>query len=335
MGPWRITFDTNPDHCNFKCVMCECFSPFSKVKETRIEKRVMNMSLIEKVLREAKSMGVKEVIPSTMGEPLLYKEFDKIIDLCHELSLKLNLTTNGSWPIKGVETWATRILPITSDIKISWNGSTSKTHESIMIGSKWNQAIDNLKTLLRIRDNYALQGINRSNITLQLTFMASNIDEVPGLIRLAIDLGVDRIKGHHLWAHFDEIKYLSLKHSQENIAIWNKVVQESLEIAATNFLPNGKSIILEHFTSLDPISNVTIPPEAECPFLGKEAWVNAEGDFNPCCAPDTERKSLGYFGNLNHQSLKEIWASKTYEDLKQNYMQYSLCQQCNMRKVIS
>ena len=23
-GPWRITFDTNPDHCNFKCVMCEC-----------------------------------------------------------------------------------------------------------------------------------------------------------------------------------------------------------------------------------------------------------------------------------------------------------------------
>ncbi len=22
-GPWRITFDTNPDNCNLKCIMCE------------------------------------------------------------------------------------------------------------------------------------------------------------------------------------------------------------------------------------------------------------------------------------------------------------------------
>src|SRR5207253_2951864 len=26
-GPWRITFDTNPDTCNLHCVMCEEHSP--------------------------------------------------------------------------------------------------------------------------------------------------------------------------------------------------------------------------------------------------------------------------------------------------------------------
>jgi glycosyltransferase involved in cell wall biosynthesis len=28
-GPWRVTFDTNPDDCNLRCVMCEEHSPFS------------------------------------------------------------------------------------------------------------------------------------------------------------------------------------------------------------------------------------------------------------------------------------------------------------------
>ena len=28
-GPWRITFDTNPDDCNLHCIMCEDHWPYS------------------------------------------------------------------------------------------------------------------------------------------------------------------------------------------------------------------------------------------------------------------------------------------------------------------
>ena len=31
----------------------------------------------------------------------------------------------------------------------------------------------------------------------------------------------------------------------------------------------------------------------------EEFWVAADGRFNPCCAPNEQRLSLGYFGNLN------------------------------------
>jgi hypothetical protein len=65
-GPWRITFDTNPDHCNFKCVMCECFSPYSTVKKdrvaNRIKKRIMPIETIEKVLAESVGTPLKEII---------------------------------------------------------------------------------------------------------------------------------------------------------------------------------------------------------------------------------------------------------------------------------
>lgn len=334
-GPWRITLDTNPDHCNYACTMCECFSPYSNVKLTRKEKRVMDVNLLEKVLREAKELGVKEVIPYTMGEPLLYKNFQRIIDLCTELNLKLNLTTNGSWPVKGVQYWAEQILPIASDIKISWNGITADTQESIMLGSNLERSISHLTQLLKMRDDMEFTHVNRPTITLQLTFMRDNIQEIPQLIAWAIQLGIDRIKGHHLWAHFAEIRDQAIKADIDSIKLWNNIVDESYAIADRFLLPNGRKIILEHFTHLDLKMLTAVPKEAICPFLGKEAWVNAEGDFNPCCAPDQERKTLGHFGNLNTQSLSEIWQSKEYAHLQKSYMEHALCKQCNMRKVPS
>lgn len=42
-GPWRITFDTNPDYCNYACIMCECFSPYSKVKENKKKPKELNL----------------------------------------------------------------------------------------------------------------------------------------------------------------------------------------------------------------------------------------------------------------------------------------------------
>ena len=36
-----------------------------------------------------------------MGEPLLYKTLEDIIQICHDHNLKLNLTTNGTFPRKG------------------------------------------------------------------------------------------------------------------------------------------------------------------------------------------------------------------------------------------
>lgn len=80
--------------------------------------------------------------------------------------------------------------------------------------------------------------------------------------------------------------------------------------------------------------STTIHPQSVCPFLGKEAWVNHSGRFDPCCAPDQERLSLGTFGNVQNsdQNLMKIWTSDAYKNLINNYTQFSLCQNCNMRK---
>ena len=100
--PWRITFDTNPDTCNLKCVMCEEHSPYSDLQPNRRSDggrhRRMPFDLLKRIVEETAGRGLREIIPSTMGEPLLYEHFEDILALCETHKVKLNLTTNGTFP---------------------------------------------------------------------------------------------------------------------------------------------------------------------------------------------------------------------------------------------
>jgi len=338
--PWRITIDTNPDTCNLNCIMCEDHSiyaePQSERKRKGTQRPNMPKALLERVVRQAAEMGVTELIPSTMGEPLLYRNFDLILDLCEELNLKMNLTTNGTFPSpdkhQNVEYWANRIAPIGSDVKISWNGATAKTQEQIMPRSSFTQHIDNAKRFIAVRDQVAKEAGHYCKVTMQLTFLSLNLEEIPQMVEMAIELGFDRVKGHHLWAHFEEIKSLSLRENSDSIKRWNEVTRRCHNIADKHNAISEHKILLENFFELDPNQIENIAPEGECPFLGKEMWVDPRGRFNVCCAPDQQRKELGDFGNLNQMSLQEIWSSSAYQDLCISYMDNPLCKSCNMRK---
>lgn len=335
-GPRRITFDTNPDDCNLKCIMCEEHSPHSPLqKQRRAEgrtKRRMPIETIRSVLRDCAGRGLQEIIPSTMGEPLLYKHFDEIIDLCLEFEIRMNLTTNGTFPGLGATAWAEQLVPVTSDVKISINGCTAETQESIMLGSKLSDVLNNVGAFIAVRDAHAAAEGNRCRVTFQTTFLDSNIDELPEMVKLAAELGVDRLKGHHLWAHFTQIKGLSMRRSPDAVTRWNNVVERTRAAANLHRHDDGSAVLLENIHPIDPDAPGDIAPEGECPFLGREAWVSAEGRFGPCCAPDALRRTLGDFGTVKDRSLMEIWTSAEYERLRARYMENRLCQTCNMRR---
>jgi len=334
---WRITLDTNPEDCNFHCIMCEEHSKYSNFKQTlfektRVKRRLMPKEWLEPLFIEAKELGVKEIIPSTMGEPLLYEHFEMILELCKKYDIKLNLTTNGSFPRKNIETWAKLIVPITSDIKISWNGATKETNEKIMQGCNFENQLEYVKSLIDFRDKYFEHTAYYCRITFQLTFMQNNMHELGDIIKLASELVIDRIKGHHLWTHFEKIEHLSFKSSEENITDWNKLVEKAFTAQEKYRKPNGDKIILENIFPLSVKQKKEIPKNFECPFLEKELWISATGKISPCCAPDELRDSLGDFGYYPETSISEVLKSEDYLHLVKNYLSKDLCKTCNMRK---
>ncbi len=336
-GPWRITFDTNPDDCNMSCIMCEEHSEYSPLRKARLESnrphRRMDMQTIRKTVRDMVPMGLREVIPSTMGEPLLYEQFEEILEICAENNVKLNLTTNGTWPRYGPKKWAELICPVTRDVKVSWNGASVHTQESIMKGSSLDRRIRDLKEFVMVRDRISSYGGNRCSITLQVTYLEKNLTELPDIIKLAIELGLDRVKGHHLWVHFPEVSALDMRRSTDSIIRWNRIVDECKKVAEDHLKKDGTKIKLDNFERLDPEKPKSMPETWICPFLGREAWVNWEGRFDPCCAPDTERKKLGYFGNIDSAGgMANIWKGPQYNILVSSYMQNETCKKCTLRR---
>ena len=323
-GPWRITFDTNPDSCNIHCIMCEEHSEYRKKKQSSI--RTMDPDIITGVVSSALTHGLKEIIPSTMGEPLLYRQFDTLLELVDKHSLKINLTTNGTFPIRGVEQWAMQILPYTSDVKVSINGSTQKINESIMKGLDHHKTLENIKMLLWIRDEVRNKGINNPTITFQVTFMKKNLTDLTSPLHLAIDLHADRFKGHHLWITWPELESQSITGNIQSRMEWNENVGELEEIA------RGKIELVN--ISKVPINSTStvLPEEYECPFAGKEAWISWDGTFNVCCAPDELRKGFGNFGNVRDTPFMDLWRSKKYCYFIKQAGKTGVCKNCNMRR---
>jgi len=316
--PWRITIDTNPDQCNLKCVMCDTHSIYNTQP---IKRKRMTPEVLDSIIDQAIKSGVREIIPSTMGEPLLYPYFDKFIEKLKGTTTKLNLTTNGTFPKKGVVKWANELLPVTSDTKISINGITAQNNESIMVESNTSEAIKNIKSYLYIRDE--IRGVSDQDptVTLQVTFMMGSLSGIKEVIEFAIEHNVDRVKGHHLWITHEELKNESLRNHPKT---WNNFIDE-IEVYR-------KTIKLENFIKLTHLHE--IPVSYECPFLGEELWVDHEGNYNVCCAPSTERAALGEFGNIATLAIDEVFNTKDYQDLLCNYKKQSLCQTCSLRRPV-
>lgn len=321
-GPWRITLDTNPGLCNFNCMMCEEHSNHSEIRPDR--KRIMSIDTVRKAVDMFHGKGLREVIPSTMGEPLLYPYFDELLDIIHRKDIGLNLTTNGSFPGRSTSDWAEAIMPLATDVKVSLNGSNKGISERIMVGSDFQRQIDGIQNLVKVRDALETKGKN-TTVTIQVTFMEENLEDLPDLIELAKELGVDRVKGHHLWVTHPSLREQDLKRNEDSISRWNRSIKD-LMAQKEHLLYSGHPLNLQNF---DPISEDCGTRRTVCPFLGRELWVAWDGRVNICCAPDHQRAKFGDFGYI--QDAWEMWNSHTYRKFVDSSGEPSVCGRCNMR----
>lgn len=318
--PWRITIDTNPDECNLNCIMCDTHSIYND--GTKPNRKFMSKELLEKSIDEAIDLEVKEIIPTTMGEPLMYKYFDTFITKLAGSNVKLNLTTNGTFPNIGVEDWARKLLPILSDIKISINSIDSNINEKIMVKDNTKKKLIDIIQFCKIRDNLKFD----VSITLQVTFLNSNLDYLEDVIKFAIENKIDRVKGHQLWITYAEIESESLENSTDKVIKWNNFIDKINIYRDKVKLVNFEK--LEHNRATNGV-----PKSYNCPFLKDELWIDYNGDFNICCAPSEKRSSLGIWGNIKERSILDMFNSKEYLDLVDNYKEQKICTSCSLRRV--
>ncbi|HET8733963.1 MAG TPA: radical SAM protein [Anaeromyxobacteraceae bacterium] len=326
--PWRVTFVGNPDECNLRCPMCATHSDEARAARPPGPPRRLALAAVLGAL-DALPAPPREVVASTRGEPLLWDGLPGLAAACGERGIRLNVTTNGSWPGPGAEGWARLVCPVASDVKVSWGALDPEVDRAIMGGRDPARARDDLRTFVRVRDELAAAGGNRCGVSLQVAAREENVDGLPGLVRMAAEEGLDRVKVNHLQLHFPSLRASSLRRSAEAARRWNAAVTACTAAAAQAPRRGGGRVRIEGLVPLP--ADGAPPPRGECPFVGREAWVEVDGRYLPCPAPAAREGRLPALGSLAELPLGEAWRGSAWRTLDAGWRDLDACRDCPFR----
>ena len=229
----------------------------------------MAQAAIEKYAAERDDSGnrvLREVIPSTMGEPLLYSHFDELLEFCRAIGIPLNLTTNGTFPGKwGSEAAMETLLRSCSDIKVS-----SLASEQF---DGWNA---NVEKLMDVRRSLSVE---HATVSLQVTLHRKNQQKIPELVSWASAIGINRIKWNpvvFLGAAPAELQRdFSLADGLDGIR------KQILDVAA---LCGGK-VKNEGALFMNGSHRHLSQVDGTCPFTD-EVWIWPDGHEDHCPSPE-------------------------------------------------
>lgn len=139
--PEVLTIETT-NICNAFCIFC----PHSKMKR---KQTIMTSSLYEKIINEAKQLGVKEIVLSFFGEPFCDRNIINRIKFAKQNGLKVTIYTNA---ILLDEHTSQEIIDNKLDkIFISLDSYSSEHYKKIRLVGKYDEVVKNVNDLIELK----------------------------------------------------------------------------------------------------------------------------------------------------------------------------------------
>jgi len=159
--------------CNLRCPMCG--RNFMKEKIGYID-----LKLYKKIIDEAARYHLPSIKLNYRGEPLLHLELPKMVSYAKEKRiLEVQFNTNG---LLLNEKKAKEFINAGLDrIIFSFDAAKKETYEKIRRGSNYDIVVNNIKNLVRLRDE---RGLKRPLVRVQMVKMLENKNEIKDFIRL-------------------------------------------------------------------------------------------------------------------------------------------------------
>lgn len=288
--PWMLQIEVT-NRCNMNCIMCSRSSTDMLLGD-------MAPEIIEKCVEL--SEHTQETALFGYGEPLMSKAFMTLLGSLR--SARVGFFTNGLLLNDSMLTniFETSACPL-SYIVISMDGATATTYEGIRHGSKFDVVWNNIRNAVQRRDR---EGLNHL-IRLEFVGMARNIHELPALVNLAADAGVDGIKVSHLVVWEENLRKESLLDMPEKC---KKYFLEATEEAKQRGVYLDLPKILSRESKPTPSSSY--PP---CHAPWQYTMISFEGDVRACCFA-----SEFTMGNILKEPFKDIWTSNRYAALRRS-----------------
>jgi wyosine [tRNA(Phe)-imidazoG37] synthetase (radical SAM superfamily) len=167
--------------CNHRCIFCA-------LDYVGYKMRFLDRDVLARALVEMGQRGVKSVMFSGEGEPLLHKQMGQIVADARGAGLDVAITTNAT-PL--TERLSSQILGAITWIKVSINAGSRDTYAFIhrTRPQDFDRVLRNLRGAIRIKrqNNYPC------TIGVQMILLPENSHEAVMLAKITRDLGADYI----------------------------------------------------------------------------------------------------------------------------------------------
>ena len=312
---WQIELTSR---CPLRCKMCPR-------KDTE-DRRGTDMSLVDFKRLTPYFKYVEAIILEGWGESLLHKGLTEAIRLIKEEGSEVGFVTSG----KGLnKEYASELINAGVDfIGFSLSGATSKTHNSIKVNSDFHTLLDDIKVFVDIK---ADEKLKKPKLHIVYLMLKDNISEIPALVDLVKDVGIEEIFLINLihiaddWQ--DRQKVFTCSKSPAHV--FHSGTEEDYEeiFRETETKAKKLSIKLKRpFLSPDDI-----PVCGENPL--KNIYISVGGEVSPCvylypptdspfkrifCGDMHEVEKVS-FGNIFKEPFHDIWNNKRYTEFRNKF----------------
>ena len=283
--PRRLVFELT-NACNLNCVMCGRNA--ADFKPT-----VFDMDVFRSF--EPLMDTVEEVTLMGWGEPTIHPHFNEMLEIINRHSARKYFCSNGM-NLKKIKD---AIFDYKVDVfAVSLDGATDETNSRIRRGSKIDVITEDLKDIVRIKKE---RGLKYPWINFVFCAMKSNIHELPDLVRLAAEIGLDEVKVVYLTVFENDLMHETLWGSEEEV---REVFEEAMKIGDEL----GIALKLPHYVGEDVAGDKL---HKDCFVSWRDFFLGSDGYVRPCMSTPVK-----FFEYDKDKDFMEMWNSNEYQNYR-------------------
>ena len=250
---------------------------------------------------------IEEVTLMRWGEPTIHPNFLEMLETINKHSARKYFCTNGMT----LDKIKNAIFDYKVDVfAVSLDGATYETNKKIRRGSDLNKIVANLKEIVKIKKE---RNLTYPYINFVFCAMKSNIEELPDLVKLASDVGVEEVKVVYLTAFNKLLAHEVLWDEKEKTKeIFNKAEElaDKLNI----------SLKLPYLIGEDPAKDKA---HKDCYVAWRDFFVGSDDYIRPCMSTNVE-----FFKYNKDVDFKTMWNDKKFIEYREKVNTENMDKMC-------
>ncbi len=178
--------------CNLKCAMCGQWGINGAFREypSEVVRQQLSLDEIRNLIDDVRRYNPN--ITLFGGEPMLYPNWLKIVEIVKAAGLRCNIVTNGTY----IGKWVREIADSRLDEIIFSLDGPAEIHDKIRgVPGTFQKAINGLQELNTLKKT---RNLNRPLVNINCTITELNYHSIDEIIKIAEDIGACGLTLHHL-----------------------------------------------------------------------------------------------------------------------------------------